>query len=169
MMVGSGILLFPNPAAVYVWPDLEFVATNDAGRRLAAKLPERGDDDPQMSWIALSDEEVRAGVEADPNNHLVCETEWGLIQFSLLEPHPEYHPRPTLLLTSVSNRTLALARIDHERMAYALQMHEAAQAQTSLLETTMQQLAAAARVQDEMLKRFNEYVGWVTEIDPSGT
>lgn len=162
MYMGQALGLFREPSAIYEWPDLTFVNINDAGRVLASKLPARGNGDPEMSWIGLSDGEVRARL-GEHDHHFEQETDWGIIHFSLIEAHA-YHPRPTLMLTSVHHPADPyMAGIDHQRLVMSLIVNEQEEVQARLLDTALQQVAAVQEISRGTLKRFNDLVYEINE------
>lgn len=163
MYMGQALGLFREPSAIYEWPELTFVNINDAGRVLASKMPARSDGDPEMSWIGLPDEGVRARIGEHDDHHFEQETEWGIIHYSLIEPHT-YHPRPTLLLTSVHHSGDSyMAGIDHQRLVMSLIVNEQEEVQARLLDTAQQQVAAVQEISRHSLKRFNDLVWEINE------
>lgn len=167
----DALQVFTEPCSIYEWPSLDWVAINQAGeewRKIAGIKPEG---EPGGNWVGywtgLSPEEIRARIDADPDDHLKVVTEWGIIHATLV---PQLHgrlPRPTLLLCSAHPvaEDPARSRETHITMRLVMIAFEVADVTTALLETVQDQVTVVAEVLGGTKRLLTEEVEKISQTN----
>ena len=134
--------LFNEPADVYEYPTLEFLAGNPAADEWREQIPDR-EGPPRYKWTGLTAPEIHELIDNDPDHHFRLDTEYGMIHATLVPQLNEHIPRPDLLLASAHPYgDKRQARVAHIQMRLVMLTSELEETSALLLEAASAQVMA---------------------------
>lgn len=162
MYLERALNMLHRPAALYEWPNLRRVSSNEAGVEIAKSLDGPGEV-PRLSWVGIDEQLIVDYLTRSPDRHMVFETEIGPVLLSLLEPLPT-HVRPSLVVATVhAGQPDLSAELDHLRLRSMLLFQEGIEVAEDSLATSLQLVAGTVEALAGLNKVFNEQVEQIFE------